>query len=142
MKLLSYLFVAALAAGAGFAAGKVTTHAAISTAESSQPQTFDPDGFGSSAKDLVVAAVERHDNFHPEVACPTRVALSKGVLFTCEALVRGSLVPVDLEVISPLGFLRVVDVGLSLPEYREYRWCKAHNALEGRASCSTAYESR
>jgi hypothetical protein len=142
VKIALYLLFAIVVVGAGFAAAKITSRNGANPAMSSTVPTFNPNGFDSSAKKASVAAVEREYDFHPEVACPSQVIVAKGALFACEALVRGKLLPVDLEVVSRLGFLRVVDAGLTLPEFREYRWCKTHKDLRGLAACSEAYEAR
>lgn len=105
--------------------------------------SFDPDAYESGAKKLAEQAIEERDSVRPEVGCPEAVAGVKGTMFTCEALVRGDLVPVTFEVFSNVGdFVRVVDVGRSADEVAEYRWCGTHGDLEGRAACSEAYESR
>lgn len=106
--------------------------------------SFDPNESESGAKKIVSEAVETRYNYLPEVACPESVREAKGVLFTCEALVpQTGLIPVTLEVISHLGaFVRVASVGQPAAELAEYRWCKAHGDLKGRAACSTAYSAR
>jgi hypothetical protein len=105
---------------------------------------FDPNEGGSGAKKLVSEAVETRYDYLPEVACPDSVRESKGTLFTCEALVpRAGLIPVTLEVVSHVGaFVRVASVGEPASEVAEYRWCKAHGDLKGRAACSAAYTAR
>lgn len=44
-------------------------------------------------------------------ACPSHVLARKGQIFWCQALLEGKLVPVEMELISSLGFFRVLRVG-------------------------------
>ena len=106
--------------------------------------SFDPNGYESGAKKLVIEAIEARYNYLPEVGCPESVKEVKGILFTCEALVpEAGLIPVTLEVISHVGaFVRVASVGQPAAEVAEYRWCKARGYLKGRAVCSAAYRNR
>jgi hypothetical protein len=105
---------------------------------------FDPNEGEGGAKKLVSEAIEARADYLPEVGCPESVREAKGVLFTCEALVQQTgLIPVTLEVISHVGtFVRVASVGQPAAEVAEYRWCKAHGDLKGRAACSAAYTAR
>ncbi|HJZ35749.1 MAG TPA: hypothetical protein VJ204_05695 [Solirubrobacterales bacterium] len=106
--------------------------------------SFDPNAGQSGAKKLASEAVEARYNYLPEVARPESVREIKGALFTCEALVpQAGLIPVTLEVISHVGaFVQVASVGQPAAEVAEYRWCKAHGDLKGRAACSDAYMAR
>lgn len=60
-----------------------------------------------AAESLVSRAVNQAADYNPEVACPQTISGGVGSEFTCEANVRGSLVPVKLEIASPAGFIRV-----------------------------------
>lgn len=46
-----------------------------------------------------------------DAACPSHVVARKGQVFWCQALLEGELVPVEMELISSLGFFRVAKVG-------------------------------
>lgn len=46
-----------------------------------------------------------------EARCPRHVLAEKGRTFWCQVLLQESLVPVEMELASPLGFFRVVKVG-------------------------------
>ncbi|HWW67198.1 MAG TPA: hypothetical protein VNY83_04385 [Solirubrobacterales bacterium] len=61
-----------------------------------------------SAESLVSEAVNQVANYNPKVICPEQMIGSKGSVFRCEALVRERLVPVSIEIVSRLGFIRVV----------------------------------
>jgi hypothetical protein len=106
--------------------------------------SFDPNTNESGAKKLVSEAIEARYKYLPEVGCPESVIEVKGALFTCEALVpQAGLIPVTLEVISHVGaFVQVASVGQPAAEVAEYRWCRAHGDLKGRAACSDAYLAR
>ncbi|HVX31696.1 MAG TPA: hypothetical protein VHA80_01030 [Solirubrobacterales bacterium] len=139
------MLVAAFAYWMGSRSSSHDEHRRSAGAQSVQARpSFDPDEGESGAKKIVSEAVEARYDYLPEVACPESVRASKGVLFTCEALVRQTeLIPVTLEVISHVGaFVRVASVGEPAAEVAEYRWCKAHDDLKGRAACSAAYTAR
>lgn len=113
-RLLDLVIAAALGALVMLILLRTTEPQAASTTTASQVssrQTFDPNQDYSAAKELVAQAINERFSYTAEVACPRSEPVEKGHLFRCEALVRGRLVPVTLQVISPLGFLRVAHIG-------------------------------
>jgi hypothetical protein len=67
------------------------------------------------------------------VKCPSHVPSKKGQIFWCQALLEGKLVPVELELTSPLGFFVVARVGENRAlwnqiedERSEESWCSSH----------------
>jgi hypothetical protein len=65
--------------------------------------------------------------------CPSHVPAMKGRVFWCQALLEGKLVPVEVELTSPLGFFKVVKIGENMAlweqlegEEAEEQWCWSH----------------
>jgi hypothetical protein len=108
-----------LAAVIGVAVGVVGTvalwkphnNASAAAASSARPRaetTLDPSGMADS---VAFAARETYGaHVEPEAACPSNVPAERGYKFHCEASIGGTLVPVLVEVRSPLGFYSIIRV--------------------------------